>query len=220
MYALVDILGKQYKVEQGSVLKVDHLSQEKGAQVEFPSVLMVSDGATAKIGNPYLSGVSVRAVVEDHGQGAQARVRQVQEEEELPAAVRSSPAVLSHQGRGHQRRRLIFPSCASSLPCRLTGSCAASRRRDTQAQRPREAISRARPFPCFCGPRVGSARERGLAVEGGAGSPGEMRLVVSPGADAGSGWLRGVTDFLLRGVNDLQDEFPKEIVLRVEMTEG
>ena len=67
MYVLVDILGKQYKVEQGSVLKVDHLSQEKGAQVDFPSVLMVSDGGSAKIGNPYLSGVTVRAVVEDHG---------------------------------------------------------------------------------------------------------------------------------------------------------
>jgi large subunit ribosomal protein L21 len=68
MYALVDILGKQYKVEQGSVLKVDHLVQGKGAQVEFPSVLMISDGGTAKIGSPYLSGVSVKAVVEDHGQ--------------------------------------------------------------------------------------------------------------------------------------------------------
>ena len=67
MYVLVDILGKQYKVEQGSVLKVDRLSQEKGAQVDFPSVLMVSDGLSAKIGNPYLSGVSVRAVVEEHG---------------------------------------------------------------------------------------------------------------------------------------------------------
>ncbi len=62
--------------------------------------------------------------------------------------------------------------------------------------------------------------QRGLAVEGGAESPGEMRLVVPPGADADTGWLRGVTDFLLRGVNDLKDEFPKEIVLRVEMTEG
>lgn len=62
--------------------------------------------------------------------------------------------------------------------------------------------------------------QRGLAVEGGAESPGKMRLVVPPGSDAGTGWLRGVTDFLLRGVNDLKDEFPKEIVLRVEMTEG
>jgi large subunit ribosomal protein L21 len=67
MYALVDILGKQYKVEQGSVLKVDHLVQGKGDTVEFPSVLMISDGGTAKIGSPYLSGVTVKAVVEDHG---------------------------------------------------------------------------------------------------------------------------------------------------------
>ena len=57
-------------------------------------------------------------------------------------------------------------------------------------------------------------------MEGGAGSPGEMRLVVPPESDNGSEWLRGVTDFLLRGVNDLKDEFPKEVVLRVEMTEG
>jgi len=67
MYVLVDILGKQYKVEQGSILKVDHLSQEKGAHVDFPSVLMVSDGESSKIGSPYLSGVTVRAVVEEHG---------------------------------------------------------------------------------------------------------------------------------------------------------
>lgn len=67
MYALVDILGKQYKVEQGSVLKVDHLSQDKGAQVEFPSVLMISDGGSTRIGSPYVTGVIVRAVVEDHG---------------------------------------------------------------------------------------------------------------------------------------------------------
>ena len=67
MYALVDILGKQYKVEQGSVLNVDHIAKDKGQQVEFASVLMVSDGGATKIGSPYLPGVSVRAVVEEHG---------------------------------------------------------------------------------------------------------------------------------------------------------
>jgi large subunit ribosomal protein L21 len=69
MYALVDILGKQYKVEQGSVLTVDHLAQEAGQAVEFPSVMMISDNGTTRIGSPYLSGVSVRAVVENHGKG-------------------------------------------------------------------------------------------------------------------------------------------------------
>jgi large subunit ribosomal protein L21 len=67
MYALVDILGKQYKVEPGSVIKVDHVVQEKGSTVDFPTVLMVSDGGTARIGSPYLAGASVRGVIEDHG---------------------------------------------------------------------------------------------------------------------------------------------------------
>jgi hypothetical protein len=47
-----------------------------------------------------------------------------------------------------------------------------------------------------------------------------MRLVVTPEAVSEMGWLRGVTDFLVRGMKDLQNEFPEEIILRVEMTEG
>ncbi len=69
MYALVEILGKQYKVEQGSVLKVDHIQKDKGSAVEFPSVLMISDGEKVKIGNPYISGALIKAVVEDHMRG-------------------------------------------------------------------------------------------------------------------------------------------------------
>ena len=69
MYALVDILGKQYKVEQGVVLKVDRLAKQAGEKVEFPSVLLVSDGGSTRIGSPYLPGVSVKAVVEGEGRG-------------------------------------------------------------------------------------------------------------------------------------------------------
>ena len=69
MYALVDILGKQYKVEQGAVLKVDHLSKDAGEKMEFSTVLMVSDGGSTRIGSPYVPGVSVMAVVEGEGRG-------------------------------------------------------------------------------------------------------------------------------------------------------
>ena len=62
--------------------------------------------------------------------------------------------------------------------------------------------------------------EHGLPYDGGAGTQGEMRLVVTPEAVSEMGWLRGVTDFLVRGMKDLQNEFPEEIILRVEMTEG
>ena len=66
MYVLVEIKGKQYKAEQGSVLTIDHVDGEKGTRLEFPSVLMVSDGSSVKIGTPYLPGASVSAVLEDH----------------------------------------------------------------------------------------------------------------------------------------------------------
>ncbi len=66
MYALVEIKGKQYKVEQGSVIRIDRVEQEKGSKVDFPSVLMVSDGSSVKVGTPFLPGASVSAVVEDH----------------------------------------------------------------------------------------------------------------------------------------------------------
>ena len=60
---------------------------------------------------------------------------------------------------------------------------------------------------------------RGLALEGGHGDPGEMELCVAAAAPPQSEWLRGVTDFLLRGIRDLQEEFPTEIAVRMETTE-
>jgi hypothetical protein len=54
---------------------------------------------------------------------------------------------------------------------------------------------------------------------GGAAAPGEMKLLLAPGAEADDGWLGGMTDFLLRGLNDLAREYPREIVVRTETTE-
>ncbi len=61
--------------------------------------------------------------------------------------------------------------------------------------------------------------ERAIVRDGGAGRPGQMRLTLATPAAADAGWLRGVTDFLLQGVRDLQKEFPQEIELRMERTE-
>ena len=67
MYALVEIKGKQYKAAKGSVLKVDRFDAEPGNQVEFDSVLLVSDEEKVQVGQPYVKGVKVKAVVEEHG---------------------------------------------------------------------------------------------------------------------------------------------------------
>ncbi len=65
MYALVEIQGKQYKAQEGAVLKVDKIDKETGATVEFDSVLMVADGDKTQIGTPYVKGAKVTAVLEE-----------------------------------------------------------------------------------------------------------------------------------------------------------
>ena len=52
MYALVEIKGKQYSVDKGTVLKIDRLKQEKGDSVEFESVLMVRNEDEVTLGTP------------------------------------------------------------------------------------------------------------------------------------------------------------------------
>ncbi len=67
MYALVEIKGKQYKVAQDSVIKVEHLDSEEGAELEFPQVLLVRTDKKTTVGKPFVKGASVKAVVEAHG---------------------------------------------------------------------------------------------------------------------------------------------------------
>jgi large subunit ribosomal protein L21 len=69
MYAVIATGGKQYRVEMGTVLKVEKLDAEAGATVEFGDVLLVSDGDSIKVGAPLLKGGKVSATVEKHGKG-------------------------------------------------------------------------------------------------------------------------------------------------------
>lgn len=66
MYAVVEIKGKQYKAMKGELLEVDLFPQEPGSKVEFDSVVLVSDGQKVKVGQPFVSGAKVKAVVEKH----------------------------------------------------------------------------------------------------------------------------------------------------------
>lgn len=63
MYALVEILGKQYKAEEGKSVLVDLLHLEEGATYETEKVLAVVDGDQAKFGTPYVEGAKVTATV-------------------------------------------------------------------------------------------------------------------------------------------------------------
>lgn len=63
MYAIIENGGKQYRVEVGSNVLVDHLPAEEGATLELERVLLVSDGATTLIGKPIVEGAKILATV-------------------------------------------------------------------------------------------------------------------------------------------------------------
>jgi large subunit ribosomal protein L21 len=69
MYAVIATGGKQYRVEKDSVLRIELLSAEPGATVEFDQVLLLADGEKITVGKPMLKGSKVTATVESHGQG-------------------------------------------------------------------------------------------------------------------------------------------------------
>lgn len=69
MYAVIATGGKQYRVEKGSVVRIEKLAAEPGAAVKFDQVLLVGSGEGVKVGAPLLSGASVAATVERHGKG-------------------------------------------------------------------------------------------------------------------------------------------------------
>jgi len=69
MYAVIAAGCKQYRVAEGSVLKVEKLDAAEGASVEFDKVVLVANGDSVQIGNPFLSGGKVTATVQSHGKG-------------------------------------------------------------------------------------------------------------------------------------------------------
>ncbi len=67
MYAVVATGGKQYKVKEGDLLRVEKLDGEIGAEVNFDKVLMFSDGENVKIGQPDVDGVVVKGRIMAQG---------------------------------------------------------------------------------------------------------------------------------------------------------
>lgn len=74
MYAVIRTGGKQYRVAEGDTLKVEKITAETGASVEFDQVLMVADGEDVKVGKPCLEGGKVTATVESHGRGKKVKI--------------------------------------------------------------------------------------------------------------------------------------------------
>jgi len=66
MYAIVDIAGKQYKVEENRFIYTHRLSGEEGSKVEFNQVLLISDNGKTDVGAPAVSGAKVSGKILNH----------------------------------------------------------------------------------------------------------------------------------------------------------
>lgn len=69
MHAVIATGGKQYRVAQGHILRIERLEVSEGATIEFDRVLMLSDGDQIRIGSPSVDGAKVMATVRSHGRG-------------------------------------------------------------------------------------------------------------------------------------------------------
>ncbi len=67
MYAVVATGGKQYKVREGEILRVEKIPGDVGAPVSFDKVLMASDGETVSIGQPFLENGAVSGHITEQG---------------------------------------------------------------------------------------------------------------------------------------------------------
>jgi large subunit ribosomal protein L21 len=69
MYAIIQTGGKQYKVTEGEMIKVEKLEAEAGDKITLDQVLMLKDDNGSRIGNPLVPGAKITAEVVEQGRG-------------------------------------------------------------------------------------------------------------------------------------------------------
>lgn len=69
MYAIIEIGGRQWKVESGTRLEINRVTAAVGDQLPVERVLLAHDGHTLQVGRPYVSGAKVICEVLEHRRG-------------------------------------------------------------------------------------------------------------------------------------------------------
>lgn len=62
-YAVIRTGGKQYRVAEGDLVRIEKLSGEKGDEVQFAEVLMLGGQGAAKVGTPLIAGATVKGQI-------------------------------------------------------------------------------------------------------------------------------------------------------------
>lgn len=66
MYAIVEIAGRQFKVEKGRKLYVYRLQGDEGSSMSFDKVLLTDNDGQVKVGTPVVEGAVVNATILKH----------------------------------------------------------------------------------------------------------------------------------------------------------
>ncbi len=74
MYAVVETGGKQFRVQPGDIINVEHLDGEPGDIVKLDKVLMVTDDSGVQSGTPFVDGAYVEANILEHGKAKKVKV--------------------------------------------------------------------------------------------------------------------------------------------------
>ena len=67
MFAIIETGGKQYKVSEGDVIRVELLDAEPESELAIDKVLAGFDGENLTAGQPYVEGAKVNCKVLEHG---------------------------------------------------------------------------------------------------------------------------------------------------------
>ena len=91
MYAIIETGGKQYKVAEGDVIKVEKLDVAEGQEYDFDKVLVVAKDSDVTVGAPYVAGAKVSASV--LGEGKEKKV----------VVYKYKPKKGFHKKKGHRQ---------------------------------------------------------------------------------------------------------------------
>jgi large subunit ribosomal protein L21 len=74
MYAVIKTGGKQYRVKEGDVIKLETLSGDVGSVIDFSDVLMLTDGDKVTFGTPFIAKAVVKAEVIEHARHKKVKI--------------------------------------------------------------------------------------------------------------------------------------------------
>ena len=74
MFAVFESGGKQHRVSEGEIVRLEKLGGEPGDAVEFDKVMLIAEGDNVNVGAPYIEGGKVTAEVVAHDRSRKIKV--------------------------------------------------------------------------------------------------------------------------------------------------